>query len=381
MITNYSDFVLNEGYTNPQKVYTIDKIKLRTQGEYLANPSLIDEDIAKFRNLSELINLDDILRKKDYSKYSSALKEFIKTKAYNKLVEVMYGKGYNNPEKDSTEIIVGLDPSSMASAMKYGSTPKTIKMTRGEYFKKVWARVDEYCDNSVEFLQKGIIEDTLGDFVDYSKNILLIILASVIIYFGAKAMAVGASGVVTFASSTTGLSAIRNIILNAGVKSMPFVEKCSLAIQRLVSNPKTWMSLASWEIFDAAPKIIEMFSSNDADVLLQLDEEHILEKLSEKNKKVQIAKIKKALEEHSDFNVKPFLDGPVQVWQDAFQRMPGWEAWSQKEGKSINNNPQNLGYIFTYYISLYAYQFQLFIWKYNYLLTLKEGRDVDFSKL
>ena len=87
------------------------------------------------------------------------------------------------------------------------------------------------------------------------------------------------------------------------------------------------------------------------------------------------------MEEHSDFNVKPFLDGPVQVWQDAFQRMPGWEAWSQKEGKSINNNPQNLGYIFTYYISLYAYQFQLFIWKYNYLLTLKEGRDVDFSKL
>lgn len=380
MITNYRDFILNEGYTNPQKVYLIDKIKLRTQGEYLANPSLIDEDIKKFEDLF-MVNMDDIIKKKDYSKYSTALKEFIKTKAYNKLIEIMYGKGYTNPEGDSTKIIVGLDPSSMASAMKYGSTPKTIKMTRGEYFKKVWARVDEYCDNSVEFLQKGTIEDTLGDFVDYSKNALLIILAAVIIYFGAKAIAVGASGIGTFAASTAGLSAIRNIMSNAGVKSMAFIEKGALAIQRIVSNPNTWKGIASWEIFDSIPKIMEMFSSNDADVLLQLDEENVLEKLSSKNKKTQIATIKKALEEHSDFNVKPFLDGPVQVWQEAFQRMPGWEAWSQKEGKSINNNPQNLGYVFTYYIALYTYQFQLFIWKYNYLLMLKEGRNNDFSKL
>jgi hypothetical protein len=383
MILNFLSFSrLNEGYSNhsnPEKIYLMDKIQLHTQEEYLSNSFLVEEDKKKMKDLF-VGDLDAIMEKRSWNEYESSLKSYVKTKAYNKLVEMMYGKGYKNPESDATQIVVGVDTSSMAATMKYGSNPKNIKMTRGQYFSKVWSRVDEYCDNSVEFLIKGTIKDTLGDATEYSKNILLVILAAVIIYFGAKAIGIGAgvAGASTLVASSSGLSAIRNIIFNAGIKSLSVVEKYAVKIQNILSNPKTWTGIIGWEIWDSAPKLLSMINSDDRNELLKSDEEDMIAKLSSDNKKKQISKIKFALEQHSDFTTKPFFDGPVQVWQSGIKQMPGWEAWAKKEG--YTDTPERLGYVFTYYVALYSYQFQLYIWKYNYLTMLKKGKSLAIQQ-
>jgi hypothetical protein len=53
--------------------------------------------------------------------------------------------------------------------------------------------------------------------------------------------------------------------------------------------------------------------------------------------------------------------------------MPNWSNWNKTEGKNIK--PEQFGYIITYYISLYCWQFQEYVIYYNWLKKLPSALD------
>jgi hypothetical protein len=110
------------------------------------------------------------------------------------------------------------------------------------------------------------------------------------------------------------------------------------------------------------PEIKAMGISNISDKLEQGHED----------KNAFISKVKSRLESHTDFKKTWDWNINSEFYRN-LESMPNWSNWNKTEGKNIK--PEQFGYIITYYISLYCWQFQEYVIYYNWLKKLPSALD------
>jgi hypothetical protein len=381
MITTFKEFILSES-NDFEGIHQLSNFKFSNFKEISGDVSKIQKEMLRIDSLMSGSAIS-IIDQKSRSLYVNTLIKYVKTKTYNKLVEMMYGKGYKNPETDATVIVVDVETSSMAS-MKYGGAPKQIKMTRGDYFKMVWGKLDKYCDNAVEFLVKdGEVEDTVDDMLTLSKWAIV----SIIIILLTKGQGVSTGGSIL---GTTGIGGAGVI---AEKKAMQNIKKLVISKLKVKLEQATVISKSIWNILNNLvkeniysygfmtgmyliyKKANEEFSKTQGlnDIRLTDDKEQLLDKLQSdpENKKEQIQKINSKLQSHSDFYLVFNWSGVV--------NMPGWKSWKEKNKKfdgqkitDMTNFSQDIGGVYTWYIAKYCVEFQNLLFEY---CTLKRTRD------
>lgn len=385
MITNYNDFLINsinESYTDISKedfdiVNRISKIVSDMEKRYniyvspysyeerKSNPSLFGKDVSTFADCFRVTQsgvFDEKFKGIQTDIYERGLKIYVKTKTYNKLKSILYGKQYVknsgfNPLTDSTELSL------------ITKTGVTYPTTRGNFFSEYWSDVEENCDNAVEFLLKGTIKDVLGDVTKFSVEIAALAAIS-----AAMMTVIGASG-------GTAVPVIASVSVSAGTKGV--------YIWRIIDRFKKYIDVKrvieiitkSWDYF------VNIFRTNTGDIALNLSIYKLLEYLNSSNpntegdslhklqnpkdKITQITEIKGALEQHSDFTI-PFTNS---TWSKEFfysglNQMPGFKEWSNKTGK---RTPEELQYELLWYISQYCYEYQLFCKGYQQVKTNRDA--------
>ena len=400
MIIRFEEFLLNEsttyGKTDFKKVYSISNFLPK---EYLDMNS--HEDISKEIIRMEMLfmgqggnllgaNLNHIIK---------TLNGYVKTKMYNKLVEMMYSKGYSNPMGDTTPIRSDYDnkfqKAYVEELIKSGRSNRGDAIeqgvdvtTRGEYFKKTWAQLDKYCDNSVEFLVENEIEDTTADIITLSK------------WVGA-AIAIAIMHALTRGGSTAILtmSSGKNVIqlLASGefkiiiTKFAKLLGKSQIWVYGVIKKALIWIlnspmaNIIAFSNIDILTrlslKINEIFKEEGAsDIALSEEDIKTAQKfgtrLSGKGASfssrdfynevketftLEIERINIALQQHSDFYLKADWSG--------IQNMPGWKTW--KEKTNYKGKSSDLGYMYTWWIAYYCTEFQYFIYYYFFLMELQ----------
>ena len=401
MIIRFEDFLLNEsttyGKTDFKKVYSISNFLPKEDLDMNSH-----EDISKEIIRMEMLfmgqggnllgaNLNHIIK---------TLNGYVKTKMYNKLVEMMYSKGYSNPMGDTTPIRSDYDNkferAYVEEVIKSGISNRGDAIeqgvdvtTRGEYFKKTWAQLDKYCDNSVEFLVKNEIEDTTADIITLSK------------WVGA-AIAIAIMHALTRGGSTAILtmSSGKNVIqlLASGefkiiiTKFAKLLGKSQIWVYGVIKKALIWIlnspmaNIIAFSNIDILTrlslKIDEIFKEEGAsDIALSEEDIKTAQKFhgrlsgkgasfssggdfyNEVKEKFmsEIERINIALQQHSDFYLKADWSG--------IQNMPGWKTW--KEKTNYKGKSSDLGYMYTWWIAYYCTEFQYFIYYYFFLMELQ----------
>ncbi len=392
MITSFKQFILNEIVTSSEfeKIYKLSNFELTEPfGDVIKDPAKIEREKNRLQGLmignwKNTLSTNNELKR---SEYVNTLIIYIKTKTYNKLVEMMYGKGYKNPESDSKVIVVGIETSS-AISMKYGGLPKQIKMTRGEYFKTIWAQLDKYCDMAVKFLVTGEeLEDMNDDLLSLSQWAIVSIILTLLLKgkVSTTASTLGSTTGSTVIGGAEASLALKNIAklvmkrLNVTWSKALVIGKVILNIINRILKEGIWaygLTKGFELIYNEANT--ELKKSQDLDdIRLTDDESELLNKLkiNPENKEKQIQKINLELQEHSEFY-------RVIDWSDIVN-MPGWKSWKEKNKKlsggkftEMTDLSQDIGTVYTWYIAKYCVEFQNILFQYytldNMLKTIKE---------
>ena len=394
MIIRFEEFLLNEsttyGKTDFKKVYSISNFLPK---EYLDMNS--HEDISK-----EIIRLEMLFMGHGGNLFGANLNHiiktlngYVKTKMYNKLVEMMYSKGYSNPTGDTTPIRSDIDNKfQKAYIEKYGKKDviyeKIPAISRGEYFKKTWAQLDKYCDNSVEFLVENEIEDTTADIITLSKWVGAAIALSIM-----HALTRGGStAIVTMSSGKNVIQLLASgefkIIITKFAK---LLGKSQIWVYGVIKKALIWIlnspmaNIIAFGNIDILTrlslKIDEIFKEEGAsDIALSEEDIKTAQKfhgrLSGKGASfssidfynevketfmLEVERINIALQQHSDFYFKADWSG--------IANMPGWKTWKEKtnyKGKSSDS-----GSVYTWWIAYYCTEFQYFIYYYFHLMESK----------
>ena len=400
MIIRFEDFLLNEsttyGKTDFKKVYSISNFLPK---EYLDMNS--HEDISK-----EIIRMEMLfmgqggnLLGANLNQIIKTLNGYVKTKMYNKLVEMMYSKGYSNPMGDTTPIRSDYDNkferAYVEEVIKSGISNRGDAIeqgvdvtTRGEYFKKTWAQLDKYCDNSVEFLVENEIDDTTADIITLSKWVG----AAIALYIMHALTRGGSTAIVTMSSGKNVIQLLASgefkIIITKFAK---LLGKSQIWVYGVIKKALIWIlnspmaNIIAFSNIDILTrlslKIDEIFKEEGAsDIALSEEDIKTAQKfgtrLSGKGASfssrdfynevketftLEIERINIALQQHSDFYLKADWSG--------IQNMPGWKTW--KEKTNYKGKSSDLGYMYTWWIAYYCTEFQYFIYYYFFLMELQ----------
>ena len=400
MIIRFEDFLLNEsttyGKTDFKKVYSISNFLPKEDLDMNSH-----EDISK-----EIIRMEMLfmgqggnLLGANLNQIIKTLNGYVKTKMYNKLVEMMYSKGYSNPMGDTTPIRSDYDNifqrAYVEKLIKSGRSNRGDAIeqgvdvtTRGEYFKKTWAQLDKYCDNSVEFLVKNEIEDTTADIITLSKWVGAAIALSIM-----HALTKGGStAIVTMSSGKNVIQLLASgefkIIITKFAK---LLGKSQIWVYGVIKKALIWIlnspmaNIIAFSNIDILTrlslKIHEIFKEEGAsDIALSEEDIKTAQKfhgrLSGKEPSLssrdfynevkekfmlEVERINTALQQHSDFDLKSDWSG--------IANMPGWKTWKEKtnyKGKSSDS-----GSVYTWWIAYYCTEFQYFIYYYFHLMESK----------
>lgn len=373
MITNYhifsQSFSLNEVEVDENFVnmYHLDKIiqQLKVKkpirkklSEYSNNINLISSDIESYKKYLA----KDILKENDkisYDEYSYTLKFYIKTKVYNKLVEILYGKGFQNPTSDKTLI------QSIGGNYK----PKEA----GLIFRELWSEIDEYCNNAVEVLEQGEISDAVKNIQEFVKD-TIIDFAIVVILAIITDLTVGLG--------TAAVASIEGVALTSRIaKYGKYLKYSENVISKLIKIiPKWWARNKELIAFGSklqggyylATLIPSLYSSiveilkEDSSSLSQNDLSSLtIMTKGSLSKDRQINAVKSALESHSGFNARSLA-----IYTPFIPNMPGWNTWYQKQKNKIEAD--KIAYIFSYWISYYCWEFQLYLNELLFLMKIKD---------
>jgi hypothetical protein len=356
--------------------------------QFVKNPPDINKKLSEFGGnreqiKKEIINLQnylcvDIAKENEnrgkippvpYDQWPITFKLFIKTRIWNKVVSILYGKNYNSdPRFDKTPITF---PNS------------NLNTTAGKVFSEIWENIDEYCDNATEFVFNGEITDTLKDsfvFVGEMTRDYLIIEICVLLMaalvnsgIGAPAAAIpAAEAAILITKNMTKLERAYGKLQ----KITPAVIKTYEKLNKMVNYAFIGQGIGQLlniiiEALMGEPEIQEAFSKN-SNLLKGHD-----------NKEQFIRNVKSALESHTSFRANLVSI----IGYNRLQYMPNWQTWSSSaEGK--NTDPQKFGYTISYYIALYSWQFQKYAIYYDRLKKLdaqlefiEKNKDVKFEPL
>ena len=400
MIIRFEEFLLNEsttyGKTDFKKVYSISNFLPKEDLDMNSH-----EDISK-----EIIRMEMLfmgqggnLLGANLNQIIKTLNGYVKTKMYNKLVEMMYSKGYSNPMGDTTPIRSDYDnkfqKAYVEELIKSGRSNRGDAIeqgvdvtTRGEYFKKTWAQLDKYCDNSVEFLVKNEIEDTTADIITLSKWVG----AAIALYIMHALTRGGSTAIVTMSSGKNVIQLLASgefkIIITKFAK---LLGKSQIWVYGVIKKALIWIlnspmaNIIAFSNIDILTrlslKIDEIFKEEGAsDIALSEEDIKTAQKfgtrLSGKGASfssrdfynevketftLEIERINIALQQHSDFYLKADWSG--------IQNMPGWKTW--KEKTNYKGKSSDLGYMYTWWIAYYCTEFQYFIYYYFFLMELQ----------
>ncbi len=378
MITNYQSFyrfhILNESERISQ-----NSINTYWLTQFVKNPPDKNKKLSEFNNNRELINIElkklenylcvDVKKthyRIEYNQLVFTLKFFVKTRVWNKVVSILYGKDFkSNPLEDSKKITRRrLNPIS----------DESIETTSGQVFSLLWEDIDKYCDNAVEYISTDEINDTLQDVIIFSGEIVKDTLIQAIAFCVIALMMEfpPAAAGVTIASAELTMTASK--YLN---KFRKFYDKISDITPAVVNTyNKLWASPKSVLLAGGIQSVI-------GEVVNQLMQEpeikamgisNISDKLEQghEDKNAFISKVKSRLESHTDFKKTWDWNINSEFYRN-LESMPNWSNWNKTEGKNIK--PEQFGYIITYYISLYCWQFQEYVIYYNWLKKLPSALD------
>jgi hypothetical protein len=337
--------------------------------EFSNNRILIEKELD---NLRKYLCIDSIRAIEsipgEYKKIDDlvyTLKIFVKTRIWNKVVSILYGKDYkSNPLQDSRKITRRrLNPIS----------DESIETTTGKVFSLLWEDIDSYCDNAVEFMATDQIDDTLRDIIilggEITRDILIESVAIGLIALTIETP-LAPIGVTAAAESTLIVSKYLSKFQKVYSKILDITPAVVRTYNKLLSDPKTILSIGGIQVIvdnvvsqlKEEPEIKAMGISNISDKLEQGHED----------KNAFISKVKSRLESHTDF--KKTWDWNINSdFYRNLESMPNWSNWNKTEGKNIK--PEQFGYIITYYISLYCWQFQEYVIYYNWLKKLPSALD------
>jgi len=228
---------------------------------------------------------------------------YLKGRMWEKSIEVFFGKDYLkkpgfNPEKDTTPITVD------------NWISGNVSIDAGGFFRDSWQETDQFCNRAVELVKTGELSDFLGKI----------------------AVPAGWAGIT--AATVAGLIAIGGIAIPSATIASGFIGATGgLGWGAIAINTSALGSLA----LNLAP----LFSDNPKiDPSLQRIAKMVI------NKEETIKEFQNALQEHSDFEADWGLDN----WLSGIDEMPGWSKSTWKE-----KGADNIGYLFTYWISYYSY--------------------------
>ncbi len=361
---------------NVKNMYFVDKIiqqlkykkpKYRQFEEYSKNDSLLNNDINQYK---KYLAIDP--EQLNTNNYSYSLKLFVKTKTYNKLIEILYGKDYKNPENDKPEDDTKLISSSWSKELK----PKKA----GFIFREMWTYIDSYCDNAIEFLETGEISDAVKTvkniikegLIDFAIVIIIAIITEGTLGTGTAAVVAANSAVLVKRITKYGkyLNYSKDVIL----KLIKIIPKWWSKNKELITFlGKVQGGAVLVQMTKHIPTIYDSFiqllkseqTSSDVEDFAYL--KNIT--ANSLNKEYEINRIKTAIENHSKFN--SLTSSSISSY---ISNMPGWNSWYQKQQSKLESD--KIAYIFSYWISYYCWEFQLYL---DQLILLKkiEGKIVQ----
>lgn len=360
---------------NIKNLYFVEKIiqqlkhkkpKYRQFEEYSKNRSLLAEDINKYKQYLA-IDPDQL----NTNNYSYSLKLYVKTKAYNKLIEMLYGKEYKYPENDKPEDNTTIISSSWSKELK----PKKA----GFIFRGLWTYIDSYCDNAIQFLETGEISDAVKIANNFIKDALIDFAIVIII-----AIITGE----TFGTGTVGVAANSAVLIKRITKYGKYLNYSKDILLKLIKIIPRWWSknkelIAFLSKIQGAAYLVEMTKQIPTiyDSFIQflkseqtssdLEDFAYIETITATslNKENEINRIKTAIENHSKFD--SLKSSSIISY---ISNMPGWNSWYQKQENKLESD--KISYIFSYWISYYCWEFSLYL---NQLIILKkiEGKIVQ----
>ena len=387
MITNYNRFY-NQLIINEQLRYDKNDIHVYWINQFVKNPPDINKKLAEFGGNRELIQKEilniqnylgvDIVKENEnrgktppvpYDQWPITFKLFIKTRIWNKVVSILYGKTYNSdPRFDKTPITF---PNS------------NLNTTAGKVFSEIWEPIDEYCNNATEFVFNGEITDTLKDSIvfvgEMTRDILIIEICVFLMAILAKS-GIGAPAAVIPAAEaailiTKYITKLERVYGKLQ-KITPAVIKTYKEMNKMVNYYFLGLGINEGlnqiiQLLMGEPEIQQAFSMNSK--LLK----------GHDNKEQFITNVKSALENHTSFR-KNLVSI---IGYNQIQYMPNWQTWSSS-AEGNNTEPQKFGYTISYYISLYCWQFQKYAIYYDRLKKLdaqlefiETNKDVKFEPL
>jgi hypothetical protein len=387
VITNYQSFY-DQYILNEQLKYDTNDINVYWINQFVKNPPDINKKVSEFGGnrdniQKEILNLQkylcvDIAKENEnrgkkppvpYDQWPITFKLFIKTRIWNKVVSILYGKNYNSdPRFDRTPITF---------------SNSNLNTTAGKVFSEIWQPIDKYCNNATEFVFNGEITDTLKDSIvfvgemtrDYLMMEICVLLMATLVNsgIGAPAAAIpAAEAAILITKYITKLEGVYGKLQ----KITPAVIKTYNELNKMVNYAFLGQGIgfllnAIMEALMGEPEIQEAFSKN-SNLLKGHD-----------NKEQFIRNVKSALESHTSFRANLVSI----IGYNQLQYMPNWKTWSSS-AEGNNTDPQNFGYTISWYISLYCWQFQKYAIYYDRLKKLDEklefiekNKDVKFEPL
>lgn len=369
MITNYRSFyinhVLNETDRNFINTYWLTQFvknppdKNKKISEFINDRSLINKELEKIERYLCVDVLKSQKNEYDYNQLLYTLKFFVKTRVWNKVVSILYGNDFKgDPSNDSRKII-----------------NSKLNFTTGATFSMLWDNIDSYCDNAVEFISTDEIDDTLENITilagEIGRDYLVTAIACMVIALSFE-FPPGA------AVATAELTVITGKYLSKFKTIYGKISKITPAVIKtykkfMTYGDKLWLSYGIVEVVKVVIKLLleepEIKAIAETNINDKLEEGH-----EDKNKFIN--KVKNKLEKHS--NLKNTWESISFDLYSDLENMPNWLNWNKSdEGKSIK--AQQFGYVITYYISLYCWQFQEYAIYYNWLKKIEKG-EIDIEK-
>ena len=326
--------------------------------QYANNPNLYHEDFKKFESCLEYTSAGvskALLSSMPYNEYTRGLKIYVKTKMYNKLVKLLYGKGFDtksgfNPLTDKTELNI---------SKKIGL--KNDKITRGDIFSLVWGALEKDCDNAIEYCITGNITDIVGDVTKGVAQIAAIY---------AIAWAIAACSPVTVPVGLAAAAAAPTFTVSTITQGTGIIGSTLYRLRNMIPLEKILQIIVkSWDI------LVKFFNSNAFSVALSLTVQYFMDSLSQdlnsedrkstfhklrdpKEKAEKVGKIAAALYNHSSFTLPMTTIIRTETgFMGLLSDMPGWSEWKPLYGKKSEDN---LRVEFLNWISLYCYEYHLF---------------------
>ncbi len=308
-----------------------------------------------------------------YDKLLFTLDFFLKTRMWNKLVDILYGKDFSGDPLNNDIKLKGIKE-------LYEDIPLQNQKTiyAKDVFIAVWKNVDIMCTNAKTLLSENKAKDTWwGKGRDLAEDILLDLIISIIIVCLWELVA----GTIVIGGTAAGTKTVLTRVTQLFQKSKQIEQ-----MQLFKTNPKRLMALSDYvnktikdvwsggaskyiaigqitqSLLDVirGDDLFEPIISNSANKLLSGYGQGTKE-----DKQNFIVQLKSNLEKTRDFRtVWGFrIDTGVEPYR-SIQYMPGWKAYTQNKGQKIDGLA--LGYEMSYWVSFYAYDFLHYVNFYHF---------------